>query len=81
MLAAAIVRLSGADPFDVLAIAGFVNAVILAAGFRAFVRIFTKSHLTLILSAAFALFLWGSARHFISGSIRGCGAASSTSTR
>jgi hypothetical protein len=61
LLAAAIVRLSGADPFDVLSIAGFVNAVILAAGFRAFVRIFTKSDLALILSAAFALFLWGSA--------------------
>jgi hypothetical protein len=61
LLAAAIVRLTGMDPFNVLALAGFVNVVILAAGFRAFVRIFSRSDLALILAAIFAFFLWGSA--------------------
>ena len=60
LLAAAIVRLTGLDPFNVLALAGFLNVVILAAGFRAFVRIFSTSDLALVLAAIFAFFLWGS---------------------
>ncbi len=61
LLAAAIVRLSGFDPFNVLALAGFVNVVVLALGFRAFMRIFSPSNLALVLAAVFAFFLWGSA--------------------
>ena len=61
LVAAAIVRLTGLDPFNLLSVAGFINVVILAAGFRAFVRIFSKSNVALVLAALFAFFLWGSA--------------------
>jgi hypothetical protein len=65
LLAAAVVRLTRLDPFNVLTLFGFVNVVVLAAGFRAFVRIFSKSNVALVLGALFAFFLWGSAAlHF-----------------
>jgi len=57
---ALVVRVTALDPFVVLSFAGFVNVVVLAVGFRAVVRLFTRSESALVLAAVFAILLWGS---------------------
>jgi len=52
-------RSLGTDPMAVLAVAGFVNALLLAIGLRAFVREFSASPLAPTLTLVFALVLWG----------------------